>query len=63
VLFLSLIFCKHEEKLMFFGSVSGYTCLILILIIARTESSTATWACNTQLGLPNDEIEILSSVS
>ena len=27
---LSLIFCKQEEKLLFFGSVSGYTCLILI---------------------------------
>ena len=34
-----------------------------ILLIASTESSTATWACNTQLGLPNDEIEILSSGS
>jgi uncharacterized membrane protein len=34
-------------------------------IIASTESSTATWtsACNIQLGLPNDEIEILSSGS
>ena len=32
-------------------------------LIASTESSTATWACNTQLGLPNDEIEILSSGS
>ena len=30
VLFLSLIFCKQEEKLLFFGSVSGCTCLILI---------------------------------
>jgi hypothetical protein len=30
-------------------------------MIASTESSKATWACNTQLGLPNDEIEILSS--
>jgi len=29
VLFLSLIFCKQEEKLLFFGSVSGCTCLIL----------------------------------
>jgi hypothetical protein len=27
---LSLIFCKQEEKLLFFGSVSGYTCLILL---------------------------------
>ena len=26
---LSLIFCKQEEKLLFFGSVSGCTCLIL----------------------------------
>jgi hypothetical protein len=24
MLFLSLIFCKQEEKLLFFGSVSGY---------------------------------------
>jgi hypothetical protein len=32
-------------------------------LIANTDSSTATWACNTQLGLPNDEIEILSSGS
>jgi hypothetical protein len=30
VLFLSLIFCKQEEKLLFFGSISGCTCLILI---------------------------------
>jgi hypothetical protein len=29
VLFLSLIFCKQEEKILFFGSVSGCTCLIL----------------------------------
>jgi hypothetical protein len=29
VLFLSLIFCKQEETLLFFGSVSGYTCLTL----------------------------------
>jgi len=29
VLFLSLIFCKQEEKLLFFRSVSGCTCLIL----------------------------------
>jgi hypothetical protein len=29
VLFLSLIFCKQKEKLLFFGSVSGCTCLIL----------------------------------
>ena len=29
VLFLSLIFCKQEEKLLFFGSISGCTCLIL----------------------------------
>jgi hypothetical protein len=29
VLFLSLIFCKQEEKLLFFGSVSGGTYLIL----------------------------------
>ena len=29
MLFLSLIFCKQEEKLLFFGSVSGCTCLIL----------------------------------
>jgi hypothetical protein len=29
VLFLSLIFCKQEEKLLFFGNVSGCTCLIL----------------------------------
>jgi hypothetical protein len=26
-------------------------------------ASTAAWPCNTQLGLPNDEIEILSSGS
>ena len=32
VLFLSLIFCKQEEKLLFFGSVSGCTCLILYFI-------------------------------
>jgi hypothetical protein len=32
VLFLSLIFCKQKEKLLFFGSVSGCTCLILNLI-------------------------------
>jgi hypothetical protein len=31
VLFLSSIFCKQEEKLLFFGSVSGCTCLILLL--------------------------------
>jgi hypothetical protein len=24
-----LIFCKQEEKLLFFGSISGCTCLIL----------------------------------
>ena len=35
----------------------------LPILIAGTESSTATWACNTQLGLSNDEIEILSSGS
>jgi hypothetical protein len=29
VLFLSLIFCKQEEQLLFFRSVSGCTCLIL----------------------------------
>ena len=29
VLFLSLIFSKQEEKLLFFGSISGCTCLIL----------------------------------
>ena len=29
VIFKSLIFCKQEEKLLFFGSVSGCTCLIL----------------------------------
>ena len=29
VLFLSLIFCKQEYKLLFFGSVSGCTYLIL----------------------------------
>ena len=34
-----------------------------LFLLANTESSTATWACNTQLGLPNDEIEILSSGS
>ena len=34
-------------------------------LIVSTESSKATWACacNTRLGLPNDEIEILSSGS
>ena len=26
---LERIFCKQEEKLLFFGSVSGCTCLIL----------------------------------
>jgi hypothetical protein len=36
VLFLSLIFCKQEEKLLFFGSVSGCTCLIL----AEEENNT-----------------------
>jgi hypothetical protein len=30
VLLLSLIFCKQQEKLLFFGSVSGCTCLILL---------------------------------
>jgi hypothetical protein len=29
MLFLSLIFCKQEEKLLFFESISGCTCLIL----------------------------------
>ena len=29
MLFLSLIFCKQKEKLLFCGSVSGCTCLIL----------------------------------
>ena len=29
VLFLSLIFCKQEEQLLFFASVSDCTCLIL----------------------------------
>jgi hypothetical protein len=29
VLILSLIFCKQEEKLLFFRSISGCTCLIL----------------------------------
>jgi hypothetical protein len=29
VLFLSLIFCKQEEQLLFFGSVSGCNCLTL----------------------------------
>ena len=37
--------------------------LVFKTFIANTESSTATCACNTQLGLPNDEIEILSSGS
>jgi len=37
--------------------------LTIVSLLASTESSTATWACNTQLGLPNDEIEILSSGS
>jgi hypothetical protein len=30
---LSLIFCKQEEKLLFFGSVSGCACVILILSV------------------------------
>ena len=29
VLFKSSIFCKQEEKILLFGSVSGCTCLIL----------------------------------
>jgi hypothetical protein len=29
VLFISLIFCKQEEKLLFFGGASGCSCLIL----------------------------------
>ena len=33
VLFLSLIFCKQKEKLLFFGSISGCTCLILPFIL------------------------------
>ena len=32
VLFLSLIFCRQEEKILFFGSVSGCTCLILSIV-------------------------------
>jgi hypothetical protein len=35
VLFLSLIFCKQEEKLLFFGSVSGCTCLILNMMVRK----------------------------
>jgi hypothetical protein len=39
-LFLSLIFCKQEEKLLFFGSVSGCTCLILgLLQMSKTNIS------------------------
>ena len=37
--------------------------LINQILLASTKTSTQTWACNTQLGLPNDEIEILSSGS
>jgi hypothetical protein len=33
VLFLSLIFCTQKEKLLFFRSVSGCTCLILPFIL------------------------------
>ena len=36
MLFLSLIFCKQEEPLLFFGSVSGCTCLILLVIYYNT---------------------------
>ena len=39
VLFLSLIFCKQEEKLLFFGSVSGCTCLILLKFICQYDKN------------------------
>ena len=36
VLFLSLIFCKQEDKLLFFESVSGCACLILVMVVNAT---------------------------
>jgi hypothetical protein len=45
VLFLSLIFCKREEKLLFFMSVSGYTCLILVQQLNKITKSDDNINC------------------
>ena len=63
----TIVIKKRSKK----GHSIAYICLVQFYMltcikswfITSTESSTATWACNTQLGLPNDEIEILSSGS